>query len=216
MFDNLLNLIFPNVCGFCDEITKNNLCDSCKVKSQIHKKEKELYVFDKYFDELLYLYNYEGIIRDSIIKYKFNDKSYIYKTFAEEIINSQKLSSKIKKIDMIIPVPISKKRKEERGYNQSQLIAKYLSKKFNKKYIKNVLIKNKNNLLQSSLNKTKREKNVIGVYDIPKEKNFEIENKNVILIDDIYTTGSTVNECSKILKNKGHAKSVVVLVIAKD
>lgn len=106
---------------------------------------------------------------------------------------------------------------KERGYNQSFLIAKQIAKNIN--YYKNieicnnVLIKVKNITEQSKLNKQDRLKNIQDVYKL---KNKElINNKKILLVDDIYTTGSTVNECSKILLD-ANPKEIGVLVIAKD
>lgn len=215
IFNVLLNLIFPNVCGFCDVIDKNNLCSNCEAKLQIHKKERKITVFNKYFDELMYLYNYEGIVRNTIIRFKFNEKAYIYKTFVNEMLKSEKICYQISSCDIMIPVPIHMEKRNERGYNQSELICKYLAKEMNKSYSSKTLLKYKRNLTQSELNKSQRVKNVLGVYKINPKYIESVQNKSVVLVDDIYTTGSTVNECSKVLKQAG-AKRVTVLTIAKD
>ena len=131
--------------------------------------------------------------------FKFNDKIYIYKAFVNFIIKNKKICRFLKNYDIIIPVPIHYRRKIKRGYNQSALIAKEISKNYNSiKYINDVLLKQKNNKPQSTKNKKEREKNVIGAYYIKNE--YKIYNKKILLLDDIYTTGSTVNECAKALK----------------
>ena len=136
----------------------------------------------------------------------------MYKTFVNFLLKNEDFFNFIKKYDTIVPIPVSKKRQKERGYNQSELIAKEISKKMQIPY-NNVLIKSRNIIEQSKLNKEDRHKNIKGVYDL---KNKEIiKNKKVILLDDIYTTGSTVNEASKILK-QGNVKTISVLVLAKD
>jgi len=172
------------------------------------KSEKE-----KYFQELMYIFKYEGQIRQLIIDYKFNEKSYIYKTFVNFLLKNKKIFENIKKYDKIIPVPISKKRYKERGYNQSLLIANEISKQTNLELVNNCLIKTKNIIEQSKLNKEDRQQNIQGVYSIQNEE--IITNKKVLLIDDIYTTGSTVNECSKILQ-QARPERIGVLVLAKD
>ena len=102
----------------------------------------------------------------------------------------------------------------QRGYNQSSLIAKKLVKDItNLTCREDVLIKDKNNKRQSDLNRHQRQENVKNVYKvINKEK---IYNKKILLFDDIYTTGATVNECAKELKENG-AKEILVFTIAKD
>lgn len=167
---------------------------------------------DKNFEKLLYCFKYEGNSRKIILNYKFKEKSYLYKTFVNFLLKDKIFFNFIKNYDTIVPIPVSRKRKKERGYNQSELIAKEISNKMQIQY-NNVLIKSRNIIEQSKLNKEDRQKNIKGVYDL---KNKEIiKNKKVILLDDIYTTGSTVNEASKILK-QGNVKTISVLVLAKD
>ena len=162
----------------------------------------------------IYIYlQYEGIIRRLILKYKFKEEAYLYKTFVNFLLKNKKLFEKIKKYDTIIPVPISKKRYKIRGYNQSELIGKELAKKLKINIETEYLFKVKNIIEQSKLSKEERTKNIQGVYKlINKEK---LENKKILLIDDVYTTGSTVNECSKILR-KANPKKIGVFTLAKD
>ena len=107
--------------------------------------------------------------------------------------------------DIIIPVPISKQRFKMRGYNQSLLIAKEIAKKLSTKLNAHVLIKIEDNLAQSKLDKVGRAQNVINMYKVVNKK--EIYNKSILLIDDIFTTGSTLNECSKTLINARSQKN---------
>lgn len=115
------------------------------------------------------------------------------------------------KYDIIGAVPIHKKRMLERGYNQSELIAKEIAKNIQGIEYKKLLKKTKNNQTQSELKKEERLENVKNVYEIQNKQ--IIQDKKIILFDDIYTTGSTVNECSKVLKENG-AKEVLVLTLA--
>lgn len=214
MFEKILNLIFPNVCGFCDQINSNNLCKNCEL--MLSKYEIDCIKNcskEKYFDYLFCALKYENIVRKKIIQYKFNEKSYLYKTFAKIIIKNKKIFGFLKLYDIIISVPMFENRKAVRGYNQSELIAKEIAKAAELIFGKDILIKIKDTKVQSTLTKTQRManlKNVFSVIDTAK-----IKGKKVILIDDIYTTGSTVNECSKVLKQAG-AKEICVVTIAKD
>lgn len=213
MLEKILNIIYPQICAICGNINKNALCNKCKLKLE---KQAELKIEkneDKYFNELIYFFKYEGLIRKLILDYKFNDKSYYYYTFVTFLLKNKKLFKKIQKYDTIVPVPISKNRMKTRGYNQSLLIAKGIAKKVNIKLEKDCLIKTKNIIEQSKLSKEQRITNIKNAYKlINKEK---IKNKKVLLIDDIYTTGSTVNECAKTLRI-GNPKKIGVLVLAKD
>lgn len=176
----------------------------------IHIEEK---IIDRYFDEFISIFKYEGLIRKIILDYKFNEKSYMYKTFMNFILKNENIFENIKKYDTIMPVPISKKRYKERGYNQSYLIAKEIAKHTNLEIMNNCLIKTKNIIEQSKLNRKERKINIQGAYEL-KNKQL-IKNKKILLIDDIYTTGSTVNECSKMLR-KAEVQKIGVLTLAKD
>ncbi len=210
---NLLKLIYPDVCAFCNKIQKESLCKKCEEKIKKYKKDIVIRSKNNYFEELISIFKYEGLIREKIIQYKFQDKSYIYNTFAKIILKNEKVCGLLKKYDIIIPVPIHRKRKLQRGYNQTQLIAKEIAKNIDIKLCDDVLVKSKNTIAQSKLNKNKRKQNIKNAFKV---LNLEkIQGKNILLFDDIFTTGSTVNECSKILKKAG-AKTVGVLTIAKD
>ena len=153
------------------------------------------------------------MIRNIILNYKFNDKSYLYKTIVNFLLKNEKFFKILKSYDTIIPVPISQKRYKERGYNQSYLIAKEMAKRLEIQCDKDTLIKTKNVIEQSKLNKEERQKNIEGVYKLRNQK--MLQNKKILLIDDIYTTGSTVKECSKVL-SKAKPKKIGVFTIAKD
>jgi len=215
ILEQILNLFYPPMCGICGKLNQNFLCQKCNntLKNQAKFNVENFQKKEKYFKELLYIFKYEGIIRKTILKYKFQEGSYLYKTFVNFILKNQKFFEFIKSYDTIVPVPISKKRYKERGYNQSYLIAKEISKKTKLELQNRCIIKSKNVIEQSKLNKEEREKNIKGVYEIIDKEN--LQNKRIILVDDIYTTGNTVNECCRILQ-KAQPKSISVIVIAKD
>lgn len=129
------------------------------------------------------------------------------------IIKNKKICRFLKTYDIIIPVPIHKKRMKQRGYNQTELISKKIADIIKIKYTKNCLIKYKNTKPQRILNKQERKQNIVGVYKVINSE--QIKNKKIIIFDDVYTTGSTADECAKILKEAGALK-VDVLTIAKD
>jgi len=212
-FNVVLNLIYPNVCGICNDLCKEDLCKKCKITlNKIAKFKVDNYT-NKNFKKHFYIFKYEGIIKNKLKDFKFNNKSYIYKTFVNFMLKNKKLCSFLKSYDIIIPVPIHNNRKLKRGYNQSALIVKELACFCNIEYKNNILIKQKNNKPQSTKNKDERKQNVAGVYIL--KNSDQIINKKILILDDIYTTGSTANECAKVLKNNG-ARWVDVITIAKD
>lgn len=216
MLDKVLDIVFPPVCGVCGRIDKNSLCKKCEIglKNQaVFGTDQYCIGEEKYFNEHLYVFMYSGTIRKMMLNYKFNDSSYLYKTFTNFLLKNEKFVEKIKKYDIIVPVPLSKKREKERGYNQSVLIAKEISNFTNIRLNKGNLKKVKNIVAQSNLDKEKRQQNIKGAYILTNPGDFK--HKKVLIIDDIYTTGSTANECCKTIK-RADTKQVGVLTIAKD
>ena len=212
LWEKTFDLLYPKQCIICGKQNKDMVCDEC------YKQFKREPIIQKYnhknFNEHMYIFKYENIIRNLILDYKFNDKAYIYEFFAKIILKNEKICRKLKSYDIIIPVPIHKKRLKERGYNQSSLITKKIALNIeNLNELGSVLIKIKNNKRQSNLNMYERQENVKQVYKIKNKE--KIYNKKIVLFDDIYTTGATANECARVLKENG-AKEVLIFTIAKD
>ena len=203
------------MCGICGKLNSKFLCNKCGI---LLKKQAIFFIQENLsnqynFSELYSVFSYEGIIRKAILQYKFQEKSYIYNTFVNFLLKNEKIRTKIKSYDIIIPVPISKKRYKKRGYNQSALIAKSLAKYIKIQYEDKCLKKVKEIIEQSKLDKKERIENIKNAYEV---KNGEILiGRKILLIDDIYTTGSTVNECSRVLKQYKPEK-IGVFTLAKD
>lgn len=237
-YDRILDLVFPPMCGICGKFNQDFLCKKCQkmleteAKFEIDRIDNQEYFFENH----LYIFKYEGIIRKLILNYKFNEKSYLYKTFVNFLLKNEKFFKILKSYDTIIPVPISSKRMNERGYNQSELIANDIVRQIGETSSKHLLnkiliiyknsikraececvtdclIKDKNIIEQSKLNKEQRQKNIQGVYILKNKE--KLVNKRILLIDDIYTTGSTANECCKILQ-EAKPKKIDVFTVAKD
>ena len=218
IFEKILDYIYPQVCGICGKLNTNSLCKKCEIKLKNEFNfQTDNYQTDtsKNFIEHHYFFKYQNIIRNQILGLKFQEKPYIYKTIAFFLKNMKKSFEKLKKYDIIIIVPISKQRFLNRGYNQSELIAKELSKIIKVPIGKKILYKIKNTVPQSSLNKKQREENSKGVY---RARNvIKLINKKILIVDDIYTTGNTVNECAKVLIQFGiKREDIAILTIAKD
>ena len=125
----VLDLIYPKICTICGKGKNTYLCKKCE------DKLKQEAVFGK--DQ----YNYSGIIRNLLLNYKFNEKSYLYEGFVNFFNKYQKTYLQFDFYDIIVPVPISKKRLKYRGYNQSLLFAKEVAKTLDVKLEKNLLVK---------------------------------------------------------------------------
>ena len=187
-------------------------CKICKKKLEYTKGELvSNIILNKHFDYLISSYKYKGIIRKFILDFKFEDKKYLVDFLSSKISEIIKNFLIDTEIDYVLYVPISLRRFYERGYNQSYLLAYKISKEINIPLVKYGIIKIKHNKRQSELSHKERVSNIKNVYKVNKLYNFE--GKSVLLIDDIYTTGNTVNECSRILKECG-VKRIVVATVA--
>jgi len=122
---------------------------------------------DNNFNHFISIFKYEDIIRKKMIEYKFGDRAYLYKTFAKIILKNEKVCGFLRNYDIIIPVPLHKKRKNARGYNQTELAAKEIANNIpNLKLETNILIKTKNTKVQSLLMKNQRRINIKGAFEI--------------------------------------------------
>jgi ComF family protein len=113
---------------------------------------------------------------------------------------------------LLIPVPLHIKRLRERGFNQSLLLAYKLGGKYKLPVNFSLIKRRKATLTQTGLNKTEREENIKGAFVVIDEK--KVCDENIILIDDVYTTGATINECAKTLLKTG-AQKVAALTLAR-
>ena len=209
----LIDLIYPQVCGICGRINKKALCKKCENQVKEYEINKIDKVEGKYFEYQIKVLKYDGIIRERMIEYKFKEKAYLYKSFTKIILNNEKVYRFLKKYDIMLCVPMYWGKKWQRGYNQTELVAKEIAQIVDISFKPYCLKKIKNTEMQSTLTKTKRIENVKNAFKVQKEE--MIKNKKIVLFDDIYTTGSTVNECSRVLKKSG-AKEIAVLTIAVD
>ena len=216
--EKILNILYPQVCGLCGKLNKEALCNKCKIllqKEYCFQTDSYINDSEKFFIQHTYFFKYKDLIRNQLISYKFNEKVYIYKTISKIVEKNRKDLEKLKKYDIIIVVPISKRRKKDRGYNQSELIAKEISNIIDTEIYNDKIIKVKNTISQSLLTKEQRKENVKGVYKVVDIEN--LKNKKILIFDDIFTTGNTVNECAKVLVLKGiNRENIGILTIAKD
>ncbi|MBR2152008.1 MAG: ComF family protein [Clostridia bacterium] len=197
-----------DICGYCnDKIIENiNGCEKCgQPKSTCVCKRQR---FE--FDGIISPYLYDGAIKDGIKRMKKDiggDTAEYFADVMSEWINLKGIKSEI---DLIVTVPLTKEREREKGYNQSGLLAKRMSKNLDIPYNKKALIKVYSNKEQHYCSAIDRVGNVLGVYEADEEI---CNDKNILLVDDVTTGGSTLNECAKMLKIAG-AKKVYCAVAA--
>ena len=151
--EKTLDIIFPPTCEKCGKVGKY-ICDRCFCELQKYE------IKNKYNISSYYMYQYRDIIRELLINYKFNEKSYLCHLWAELILKNKNACSFLENCDIIIPVPLHIKRKMERGYNQTQLVTKQLEKNLNLSVNNKVLKKTKNIKPQSEKGYTERKEDI--------------------------------------------------------
>lgn len=230
----IIDLILPPRCLICGKVlhTDNSLCPECFENIHFITKPycthcgKQLYINNSYNEvfcaDCLQQKDSQLYLSRSAIQYdEFSKKLILDFKFADHIENKKLLSNWLyiagKDIfatnpDIILPVPLHFSRLLKRKYNQSAILAAELSKLTHIPVNYNILKKHKYTKPQATCSGKQRRNNIKNAFIV---KNIpEIYNKHIILIDDVYTTGSTLNECAKILKKSG-AKLVSALTIAK-
>ncbi len=217
--DQLVNLLFPLRCPVCDGIVPSGdgkICRTCRRKIQYvleprcQKCGRQLSDDVKFFctacermqhifDRGIALYDYQSMKR-SIYRFKYKKRCEYAAFYAEEIYSRLKNEILRMDADAIIPVPLHKTRQKNRGYNQAELIAVHLSR-LTGIPVKNDLVKRiRNTVPQKQLDVSGRQNNLKKAFII---KPNVVKLNKAILIDDIYTTGSTLDAVAKELKCRG-------------
>ena len=237
LFHNFLNLLFPFKCikcktfiyndaVFCHECWKaiefisEPCCEICSHPLQFSfNVPKHLQICaschkDKpLFDKLITVFKYTEDIKTVILNFKYNDKTLLAKPFSK-LITTRLISAQQQDFDMITSVPLHKKKLRQRMYNQASLIAKNIAVNIKAPFIPNLLIRSKYDPSQTTYTKKMRIKNIRGAFAINKKYLESIKGKKILLVDDVITTGATINECCKILK-QGNCSSITAVTIAK-
>jgi competence protein ComFC len=166
---------------------------------------------ETYCDGMVCVGKYSDSLKNSLKSFKFSNKPSYYRAFGKLLALKVQNTIQLGQIDMIIPVPLHRSRQKQRGYNQSYLIGECVAKLLCLPLESTILVKSSESKSQSVLSRNERLSNVEGLFKVVNADT--IYNKNILIIDDIVTTGSTVNQCSKALKQAG-ASSVIAGVIA--
>lgn len=220
---SLLNQFFdfflPRICPGCNQKLTNDanpVCEECLSSILIADEEKLEQEFEKNFKS-------SGIITDYYALYIFQpDQAFQHivhalkyqKHFRIGIFLGEMLSYGIKsrdwQIDIIIPIPIHHLKKVERGYNQSDYIAKGLSRKLNIPWSGKIVNRVRHTESQTKLNMKQRALNIADAFKVKRPD--EIQNKNILVVDDVSTTGATILECAKTIKEAG-AKTIFACTV---
>lgn len=220
LYKSFLDFIYPPFCYTCEERLKEDehlICNKCwtgfkSFEGGIKIEKKDLHLSGKsYFSDGYSIYKYSDKTLKLIHVFKYNRKSSLSNIIGKELGMVLKKNNFDKSFDMIIPIPLHKSRERERGFNQSELISKSASLESGLPLCNDAVIRIKNNKSQSLLSYKERIENVKNIFKVKSPD--KIKDKKIILIDDIITTGLTVNSCCEELKKQGAKEIICVAVI---
>ena len=198
MKEKLMGIFFPKVCPLCERVIKSSgdVCEKCDISKFLIGRNR--------------CYKCGKPLKESVYRFKYGNQK-AYGDFYGKIA-AEKYGELLKRwqIDKIIPVPMYDKKKQKRGYNQAEEFGNRLGFYTGIETDNKSLIRIKDTIPQKGLSNEERKMNMSGAFAVDVEK---ISNyKNVLLVDDIYTTGSTIDACSKILIMAGVEKVYFVCI----
>jgi len=234
MLGPIINLLYPSICRICskkiDDFNRN-ICPYCvkKIKErlppfcakcgrQLRGYAESIYTCADcgrdapHFDRAWSACCYEDTLKNLIHDFKYKKITSLSKDFTALTVNFMKKYNAGKDCQMVISVPMHPDRLFKREINHSDILARDLGRALKIPYSKNILMKIKNTSLQSKLKREARMKNLSSSFSL--KNSLIVLDKNILLVDDLFTTGSTVNECSKVLKDAG-ARYVEVITLAR-
>lgn len=213
IIDILLNILFPQVCFGCKK-PHESLCNICLENARATHEEDSAYI--------LFVFHYRNpAIKKAIWAMKYRGNSPVAEVFARELhdvllgeLEERVLFQNFTK-PVLVPIPLSKKRLRERGFNQAEKLCKEAIKLDTEKifeFVPRVLEKIKETPVQTSIkNKRERLKNIKGSFTVRNPE--EVRGRNIILIDDIWTTGGTLDEAKRVLLKAG-ARRIIAITVA--
>ncbi|RJO65346.1 MAG: ComF family protein [Candidatus Omnitrophota bacterium] len=207
------------VCRQCYSAIKKNLppfCYRCGRQLDIRRSVKNLCAEcirkTLHFDRALSPCKYEGVMKELIHAFKYRGKDYLGKDLGELMVDFIKeYGFDMKPIDLIMPIPLYRSKIREREFNQAQVLGDFVAKAFNKESICDGLIRHRQTRPQAELQGQARMQNIKGCFSLTSAD--LVKERNILLIDDVLTTGATASEAAAVLKKAG-AHTIFVMTLA--
>lgn len=222
-----VDIIYPPRCPICETIVKDDMaCDKCKsllkyvgdtyclkcgkkLDNSTREFCSDCIKLNHTFDYGVSVFEYDDGIKNSIYRFKYKNRRIYAKFYASEIVRVRGQAIRRMNPQVIVPVPMYIVKERVRGYNQAELVAKELSKLLGIPCDSEYLIRNRKTIPQKELNDKERISNVKNAFQIGKSG---VKYSKVLLVDDIYTTGITMDECTRVLRANGADKVYFVTV----
>lgn len=206
----LADLLFPRKCVLCQELLQRgetDICGKCLSETEDFSSPET----HTYLHKWTAVWYYEGNVRESILRFKFGNARSYASAYGRRIAMKLLREGMAEEPFVLTWVPVSRKRKRRRGYDQVELIARAVGAELGSEPV-STLVKTRHNRAQSGIaDSSARRANVLGAYRIRNPE--QVRGKRVILLDDVLTTGSTAGECARVLLTAG-AKQVDSAVVA--
>ena len=214
----VLDLLFPPACRGCKaplpETMVLSLCGNC-IERLRPLDSKEIIdgclasLSPSYLDGLWVAYPFEETLQALIHAFKYQQMPGLARSLGDYVRRQHVLPEWIQRCNMVIPVPLHRDRKRQRGFNQSTELARGL---FPGKFAgERLLVRSRHTASQAKLSRAERRKNVAGAFLVRRSERVAVQ--EVVVLDDVFTTGATLNECARLLKNRG-ATAVLGVVLA--
>lgn len=216
MFDILLNFLFPPRCPACERYVevRGGWCAACLAKAAAVRRLRITFEERDTIAEAWALGIYEGALRDLVRHLKYQKKMdalpYL-QTFLHAVEEDFFRAADVPPHPVAVPVPLFAAKEKKRGFNQTELIFKDWLKE-HAIPMERLLVRTRATKPQYGLSKEERRENLRGAFSVPAEKQQDVRGRDVLLLDDIYTTGVTCAECARALKKAG-ARNIIVLAL---
>lgn len=218
--NKILSLLYPDRCPFCGNLSDGGLCPDCREKLTYIEEprcmrcgkplddEKQEYCYDcehhsHFFERGYSLWLHQGAVKQSVYQFKYHNRRIYSSFFAKELLSKYEKSIIRWRISVIIPIPLSRKKQKQRGYNQAELIAVCIGKYMGIPICTDGLRRVKDTKPQKQLSVRERRSNMMHAFCWEKEL---LHGENILLIDDIYTTGNTIDAAAAELRRAGACK----------
>ena len=185
-----IRLVGQDACMKCGSPISNLIdeyCNNC-IKTTHHFKQSKA------------VFRYEGPMKESMYRFKYNNRRCYGKAYAKQAVNVYGKWIRQKGIQVIVPVPMYRPKEKLRGYNQATVFANELGRLTDIPVVKDLILRNKETEAMKGLGRLKRKKNLLNAFTLAEN---ELQFRKVLVVDDIYTTGTTMDSVAKVLKNGG-------------
>jgi len=230
LIDSIVDIIFPPHCQICGEIASSGLCRTCSesfkslepplceiCSAPIDSAQPFTLCgrcrdFRPAYDRAWSLFVYDGEVKKAVLDFKYNGVSRLYSVFGELISERLKKELKDIKIDAVVAVPLHPSREKSRGYNQALLLARSSASLLSLPMLESELVRIRHTDFLADLGRKERYASLEGVFSL--QNKISLTGKNILLVDDIMTTGATFHQCSRILK-EGGASHIYGITVAR-